>query len=100
MKESIVRVQKAAVKGKKYTATLRNKQSGKTRVVHFGAIGYGQYRDSTRLGLYRNLDHGDQKRRRSYFLRHSGVATKSAALEKESRTGLYTPKLLAHKFLW
>lgn len=100
MKETIVRVKKGTAKGKKYTAIVRNKQTGRERAIHFGAVGYGQFRDSTPLRLYRSGDHGDASRRRSYFLRHSGVSTKSAAIRKESASGLYTPKLLAHKYLW
>jgi hypothetical protein len=102
MRETIVRVQKAKAKGKKYTVIVRNNESGKERAIHFGALGYGQFRDSTPLRLYRDGDHGDASRRRSYFLRHSGTATKNSAMKKERAisNGLYTPKLLAHKYLW
>ena len=100
MRETLVRIKKGSAKGKKYTAVVRDNQTGRERAIHFGAVGYGQFRDSTPLGLYRSGDHGDESRRRSYFLRHSGVASKSAAIKKESAGGAYTAKLLSHKYLW
>ena len=92
---------------KKYKVWLRNKSTGKIRTLTFGAKGYEQFRDSTPKskggGLYTYKDHGDSGRRRGYFSRHSGGrSTKAAAMAYETRksSGLYTPRLLSHKYLW
>ena len=100
MQETIVKIEKSKAKGKKYAAIVRNKQTRKTRRINFGASSYGQFRDSTPLRLYSAKNHGDKKRRANYFSRHSGVATKAAAVRKEKRSGRYTAKLLSHIYLW
>ena len=41
--------------------------------IHFGDSHMEQYRDSTGLGLYSHLDHGDEARRRSYVARAMGI---------------------------
>ena len=94
--EHIVEITKSKRQGKKYAATVRSATG--TRIVHFGSIDHQQYKDSA-LGIYSHKDHGDPKRRRSYFLRHSGVSTKTAALKKEKGKKI-TPKYLSHKYLW
>ena len=105
MKETIVTIEKATAKGKKYKAIVKN-ENNKTRTISFGGIGYLQYRDSTGLGLYSDYNvkgqKGSKERRERYFLRHSGVKTKSAALKKERQKsgGLFTPKILSHMYLW
>ena len=90
------------IKGKKYTAVIQTHE-GHTRRINFGARGYGQYRDSTGMRLFSYMDHGDPKRRASYFSRHSGGLTdKQSAIEREvalSR-GIYNAKILSHHFLW
>lgn len=77
-------------KTKKYMATFRNKQTGKTRVMHFGARGMQQYRDSTGLGLFSKYDHNDPKRRASYKARHRGYI----------RRGYWSPGELSMRYLW
>ena len=67
------------------------------RWVHFGDNRYQQYKDSTGLGLYSHLDHGDKRRRAMYFQRHSDVGKKKAALRKTKKN---TPKWFSHKYLW
>jgi len=70
--------------------------------IHFGDKRYEQFRDSTPLKLYRYLDHGDNSRRRRYFLRHSGVANKKKAIEKEMKKsrGRLNARILSHWLLW
>jgi hypothetical protein len=87
---------------KKYIATVYNIDTKKTRRISFGHREYQQWRDSTPLGLYSTLNHGDRRRRRAYFTRHSGVPGKTTALRKEigKSGGLYNAKILSHKFLW
>jgi hypothetical protein len=103
MNEVVVKIDKSTKKGKKYMAVVQNKKTRRTRVLHFGGLGYEQFKDSTGLGLYSNVNHGDPKRRRNYFGRHSnGNTTKRKALNYEIKKskGLYTPRLLSHKYLW
>ena len=100
MKEKIVKFKKSERKGKKYMVIVKNKKTGKKKTLHFGATGYEQFKDSTPLKLYSKGNHGDPKRRKNYFNRHSGTPYKNKAVHKESQTGLYTPKLLSHIYLW
>lgn len=88
--------QRSTRKDKKYMVKIH----GKT--IHFGAKSYQQYKDSTGLGLYSHLDHGDSKRRKAYFMRHSGVPTKGEAVQKElgKSGGKYNAKILSHMYLW
>ena len=100
MKETIVRIEKATAKNKKYSAFVKNKITKKIRKINFGDNRYGQYKDSTPLKLYSSKNHADKKRRKNYFTRHSGVPTKAQALAKERKNGIYTAKLLSHLYLW
>ena len=102
LKEKIVRIERPSVKGKKYTAIVKNISTGKERKISYGAIGFSQFKDSTPLKLYSSKDHGDEKRRQNYFNRHSGVKNKKEAIEKEIKKsgGFYNAKILSHKFLW
>jgi hypothetical protein len=82
-------------KGKKYDAVLQHKTTGAQRTMSFGAIKsngkpYPQYRDSTNLGLYRKLDHGDKERRRRYRARHRVYI----------KPGMWSPGWLAWRYLW
>jgi len=99
MEETIVEVKPSQAKGKKYTAIVKSK-AGRRRKIHFGAKEYEQYRDA--LGHFKKLNHGDSKRRKSYFKRFSGVETKAEAMKREMKkaNGRYTAKILSHKFLW
>lgn len=102
MEETIVKIIKSTQKSKKYTAIVRDNETKKERKISFGAIGYEQFKDSTPLKLYKSKDHGDPKRKRNYFNRHSGVKTKVEALSNEiaKSGGRYNAKILSHKFLW
>jgi len=102
MKEKIVNIKKSKRKGKKYMALVKNIQNNKTRKIHFGASDYEQFKDSTGKGHYTRKNHGDRKRRRNYFSRHSGVKTKRKALKQEIQksNGRFNPKILSHKYLW
>ena len=102
MEEVLVKIIKPTRKGKKYTAIVRNKKTKKERKISFGQLGYEQFRDSTPLKLYSSKDHGDPKRKKNYFTRHSGVPTKAKAIKKEIEKsgGKYNAKILSHRFLW
>lgn len=101
-RERVVAIAPSTSRQKKYVAEVRDVATKRTRRIHFGARAYEQYRDSTGLGVYKHKDHADALRRRRYFTRHSGVATKSAALAKEfaASGGRYNAKILSHKYLW
>jgi hypothetical protein len=101
VKERVVSIARSKRKGKKYVAVVA-RPGRRTRRVHFGATGYEQFRDATGCGAYSRGDHGDSKRRKNYFSRHSGVPTKREALRREWRRsrGSLTPKLLSHLYLW
>tara|TARA_R110002020_G_scaffold130516_2_gene292044 strand:+ start:399 stop:701 length:303 start_codon:yes stop_codon:yes gene_type:complete len=100
MQETIVRIEKAKAKHKKYSAIVRNKITKKERKINFGDNRYENFKDSTPLKLFSNKNHGDKKRRTNYFMRHSGVPTKSQAVAKEKAKGKYSAKLLSHLYLW
>ena len=100
MREVLVRIERSRARHKKYTAIVRSKTTGRTRRVNFGDSRYAQYMDRTPLRAFTAKDHRNVARRRNYFRRHSGVASKSQALRRERASGKYTPKLLSHMYLW
>jgi len=102
MKERIIRFERSSRPEKKYMATIKNIDTGKTRLIHFGASDYQQYRDRTGLGIYTVKNHGDRKRMQRYFTRHSGISNRQKAIEKEKMKskGIYNPKILSHIYLW
>ena len=87
---------------KKYTAHIKDNKTGKVRVLHFGHKDYEQFKDRTKNGLYSSRNHGNKKRQRNYYNRHSGEKNRKKAIEKEKKkgNGYYTPKLLSHIYLW
>jgi hypothetical protein len=79
---------KSNAKNKKYTAIIRS--GNKIKKIHFGDSRYEQYKDSSGLGLYSKLDHGDKKRRASYKSRHSGFL----------KPGFYSAGYFSMNYLW
>ena len=74
---TLIKIQKSDRAGKKYTAAIQQKPAGKIKYIHFGAIKpdgtpYPQYKDSTKLKLYKKYDHGDRNRQKKYIARHRG----------------------------
>ena len=100
MKERIREIRRSTRKNKKYVASVSGR--GRKRKIHFGDSRYEQFKDSTGLGYFSYKDHGSRRRRKNYFMRHSGARGKNKALAKERRAsrGSYSPKLLSHKYLW
>lgn len=92
-----VKIKQSTRAAKKYMAIFPNGE-----IIHFGARGYEQFKDSTPLKLYSSMDHGDKKRRESYFSRHSGgIKNKKDALKYEwGKSGRITAKILSHRYLW
>jgi hypothetical protein len=73
---------------------LMTKVNGKT--VHFGAAGYQHYHDRTGL-LPVALNHGDEKRRKSYLARSGGIKLGSGKLAKDDPS---SPTFHAREILW
>ena len=101
MKETIVKLSRGPFP-KKYTATLKDIKTNKTRILHFGDSRYEQYKDRTSLKLYANQNHGDKSRQANYYNRHSHEKNRKKAIlkEKQKNNYYYTPKLLSHIYLW
>ena len=101
MRETIVKFERGPFP-KKYTAHVQNKKTRTKRIIHFGDRRYQQYKDRTNLQLYASKNHGTRKRMQNYYSRHSGTKSRKTAIEKEIKEsgGLYTAKILSHKYLW
>ncbi len=102
MKETIQSIKPSSIPEKKYMAYVKDKKTKETRIIHFGASDYEQFKDSTGVGKYTRKNHGNPKRRHNYFTRHSGLSNKKAATIKEIRKsgGYYNPKIFSHIYLW
>ena len=102
MRELIKEIQVSNRMFKKYKAVVQDKKSKIYRSIHFGDKRYEQYKDSTNSKHFANKNHSDKKRRKLYYLRHSGESSKTKAIEKETTKskGFFNPKILSHKFLW
>jgi len=71
---------------KKYNAILE--EDGKEKKIAFGDQRYEQYKDSTGLNLYSDLDHLDKNRRNLYYKRHNKNYPK------------YSADYFSKRFLW
>lgn len=87
---TFVKFEKATAQNKKYKAILKNKDTGRTKTINFGDKRYQQYKDTTGLGLYTNLNHNDAIRRASYRKRH----------QRDIRDGYYSAGWFSMKYLW
>ena len=75
---------KSKAKNKKYSVYV--KKDEKKKLIHFGDSRYEQFKD--KIGDYKHLDHGDEKRKKSYYARHGKTNDKNSA------------KYWSHKILW
>tara|TARA_B100000925_G_scaffold281699_1_gene253737 strand:+ start:678 stop:1481 length:804 start_codon:yes stop_codon:yes gene_type:complete len=102
MKEKIIKFEKSDKNDKKYMVIVEDRSTKKRRTIHFGGLGYPQYKDRTPLKLYKKLNHMTRKRMKNYFKRHSGTGNRNEAISKEINrsNGYYTPKILSHIYLW
>jgi hypothetical protein len=85
----VVSYRKSNTKYKKYDAILQNSK-GKTFIVPFGDNRYENYQDLTGLNLYKELLHGDKKRRKLYRARH----------KKDLKASHYSPGYFSYFVLW
>ncbi len=67
------------------------------RTIHFGDRWYEHYKDTTPLGLFKHLDHLDQKRRSFYLKRHSKIVDKDGNLVYKDPE---SPSYYSWKYLW
>jgi len=63
---------------KKYMVYVKNKETGRPKLLHYGARGMGQYKD--KIGHYSKYDNNDKERRRLYYARHGRTTDKDTAL--------------------
>tara|TARA_R110002049_G_scaffold296435_1_gene484514 strand:+ start:269 stop:538 length:270 start_codon:yes stop_codon:yes gene_type:complete len=82
---------KSKVKNKKYAVRYNNK------IINFGDSRYTQYKDSTGLGLYTNLNNNDKKRRASYIARASKIKNKEGQLTASLKS---SANYYALRYLW
>jgi hypothetical protein len=83
---------KSTRKGKKYMVL-----TPKGKWIHFGASNMEQFKDSTGLGLYSHLDHGDKERRKRYLSRAKGIKNKKGELTKNDKE---SANYYSIKYLW
>jgi hypothetical protein len=78
-------------KYKKYMVMYNNKW------IHFGDTRYQHYKDQTPNKCYKNLDHGDLTRRKSYLARAKGIKDKSGSLTYRNKN---SANYYSIKYLW
>lgn len=81
-------IKKSTRPGKKYMAKVGNSW------VHFGALGYQHYYD--KIGLFREFDHLDKKRRKRYRDRHRKIMIDSTPAYQVK----YSPAWFSWHYLW
>jgi hypothetical protein len=73
---TLKKFRKSKTRHKKYDAIIVDIKTRKEYIIPFGDNRYEQFRDTTGLGIYRQLDHGDRKRRENYLKRHENTRKK------------------------
>jgi hypothetical protein len=63
--------------------------------VDFGDVRYQHFKDKT--GIWSSLDHGDEKRRKNYLTRTSGIKDGKGKLTKDDPM---SPNWHSRKILW
>ena len=81
--------EKSDRKNKKLMVTVNN------RKIHFGDVRYQQFKDAT--GIYKNLDHNDQERRKRYLKRATNIKNKKGELTYKDPE---SPNYHAVRILW
>lgn len=82
-------------------STMKNKKymvkTPSGRWIHFGAREMEHFRDSTGLGLFTHLNHGDKERRRRYLARAKGIKDKNGNLTWNNPE---SPNYYSIRYLW
>ncbi len=84
---------KSSAKFKKYSVYVM--KDGKKKLIHFGDNRYDQYKD--KLGFYKELNHNDKTRQKSYLARAKGIKNKQGETTWKDRD---TANYYAVKYLW
>ena len=66
------------------------------KYIHFGDTRYDQYEDKV-LGLYKDQNHHDKKRRDAYLKRAKGIKDKNGNLTYLDKT---SPNYYSVKYFW
>lgn len=93
--EKLYKIFKSKSKNKKYSVYVM--KDGKKTLINFGQLGFDQYRDTTPLKLYSDLDHNDKERRKRYLQRAKGIKNKQGELTWKDRN---SANYYAIKYLW
>ena len=94
--DKLYKIQKSTRKHKKYMVLVKGK-SGRPKIIHFGDKRYQHFKDTTPLGLYKNLNHFDNERRERYLKRARGIKNKAGELTHKDKN---SPNYYSIKFLW
>lgn len=86
---TLKKFRKSKTRGKKYDGIIIDIKTRREYIVPFGSSIHEQYRDTTGLGLYRQLDHGDKQRRLNYLKRHEATRKKK-----------WSPSWFSSVYLW
>ena len=84
----LLRFEESTTKNKKYDAVIKH-TSGRIKRIPFGDKRYEQFRDSTGLGVYSHLDHGDRKRQINYLKRM-----------ENTKDNLFSSSYFSANYLW
>lgn len=84
-------IKKSTRQNKKYMVKVNNKW------IHFGALDYSHYRDTTPLKLYSHLDHNDPERRKRYRARHEKIYLKDGTPAYKNKN---QPSYWSYNYLW
>jgi len=80
--------EKSDKKNKKLVVIVDDKK------IHFGHTSFQHFKDKT--GIHKNLDHGDEKRRKNYLKRSAGQKNKDGLTKDNPKSANYH----ARRVLW
>tara|TARA_R110000765_G_scaffold286905_1_gene383355 strand:- start:777 stop:1088 length:312 start_codon:yes stop_codon:yes gene_type:complete len=80
---------------KKYSVYIPTNTKKGYKTIHFGDTRYQQFKD--KIGTYKQLDHGDPVRRKSYLARAKGIKNKQGELTWKDRS---SPNYYSVRYLW
>jgi len=80
---------------KKYKASIYDTKNKKIKSVMFGDRRYEHYFD--RIGMWREKNHNDRKRRAAYRKRHEKISLKDGSAAYQVP---YTPAYFSYHLLW
>ena len=90
----LVKIERSSNPKKKYDAILENKDNGRIKRMSFGSRPMEQYRDSTKLKLYKSKDHLDKNRKKAFLDRFRKLR------ERQDWNKEWTSLYFATKYLW